>query len=52
MFAENIAYVPGSKFYAVPGRGKNCLRLNYATANEADICEKVRMMGKILSESK
>ena len=52
VFAENIAYVPGSKFYAVPGRGKNCLRMNYATANEADICEKVRMMGKILSESK
>ena len=50
VFAENIAFVPGSKFYAAPGRGKNCMRLNYATSNEDVIREKIRRMGQIISE--
>ena len=50
VFAENIAFVPGSKFYAGPGRGKNCMRLNYATSNEDVIREKIRRMGQIISE--
>ncbi len=49
IFSENIAYVPGSKFYAAPGRSLNCMRLNFATSNEAAISEKVRRMGKIIT---
>lgn len=52
VFEKDIAYVPGSKFYSDPTMGTNCLRLNYATSNEDAIKEKVRIMGKIISDSK
>lgn len=52
IFAENIAFVPGSKFYAYPERGLNCMRLNYATSNDEAISKKVRRMGEIITSMK
>lgn len=51
VFAHDIAYVPGSKFYSEKGKGTHSLRLNFATSNEEQIKQKVREMGQVITAS-
>lgn len=49
VFAEDIAYVPGNRFYPDSEQGLNCMRLNFVTSPEDVISNKVRRMGEIIS---
>ncbi|MEG1254431.1 PLP-dependent aminotransferase family protein [Clostridium sp.] len=44
---ENVAYVPGSSFFANGGR-KNFFRLNYSNMPEDKIVEGIKRLGKVL----
>jgi DNA-binding transcriptional MocR family regulator len=45
---ENVAFVPGSAFYA-DGSGKNTIRLNFSSPNEAQIDEGLKRLGRLLA---
>ena len=45
---ENVAFVPGSAFYA-DGSGKNTIRLNFASPNEVQIDEGLKRLGRLLA---
>lgn len=45
---ENVAFVPGSAFYA-DGSGKNTIRLNLSSPNEAQIDEGLKRLGRLLA---
>jgi 2-aminoadipate transaminase len=45
-----VAYVPGSAFFADPGRGRNTMRLNFSNAQPAQIEEGIRRLGNLLNE--
>ena len=45
---ENVAFVPGSAFYA-DGSGKNTIRLNFSSPNEVQIDEGLKRLGRLLA---
>jgi 2-aminoadipate transaminase len=45
-----VAYVPGSAFYADASRGQNTMRLNFSNAQPAQIEEGIRRLGNMLKE--
>lgn len=45
---ENVAYVPGSSFFA-DGGGKNTMRLSFCYPSEEDIFEGIKRLGKVIS---
>lgn len=46
---RNVAYVPGSVFYA-DGKGQNTLRLNYSNADEEKIRRGVKALGEMFKQ--
>jgi len=46
---RNVAFVPGTPFF-VDGGGEHNLRLNFSNADEANIAEGIRRLGRILQE--
>jgi len=44
----NVAYVPGTYFYAKPGSGKNTMRLNFTMADEATLKSAVGKLGEAI----
>ena len=44
---ENVAYVPGSPFFA-DGKGKNTMRLSFCYPSLEDIEEGVKRIGKVI----
>ncbi len=46
---EDVAFVPGRAAY-VDGRGRSSMRLNFSGANEDEIREGIRRIGKVVSE--
>jgi 2-aminoadipate transaminase len=47
---ENVAYVPGSPFYA-NGEGKNTFRLSFCYPSQEDIKEGVKRIGKVIKKN-
>ena len=45
---HEVAYVPGSAFYAEPIRGRNTMRLNFSNARPEQIEEGIRRLGDLL----
>lgn len=50
MLKEKVAYVPGAPFFALEGRGKNTMRLNFSYSSEDKIKQGIEIMGKVLSK--
>jgi DNA-binding transcriptional MocR family regulator len=48
--AENVAFVPGSSFFA-DGSGRNTCRLNFSNADPARINEGIRRLGIVLERA-
>jgi DNA-binding transcriptional MocR family regulator len=48
--AENVAFVPGSSFFA-DGSGGNTLRLNFSNANPSRINEGIERLGIVLGRA-
>lgn len=46
---ENVAYVPGSPFFA-DGHGKNTMRLSFCYPKQEDIKEGIKRIGKVIKE--
>ena len=46
---ENVAYVPGSPFFA-DGQGKNTMRLSFCYPNQEDIEEGIKRIGKVIKK--
>jgi 2-aminoadipate transaminase len=46
---EDVAFVPGRSAY-VDGRGRSSMRLNFSGANEGEIREGIRRIGKVVAE--
>ena len=44
---ENVAFVPGTSFYA-NGGGENTMRLNFSNAQPRQIFEGIKRLGKVL----
>jgi len=47
---ENVAYVPGSPFFA-NGEGKNTFRLSFCYPSQEDIKEGVKRLGKVIKKN-
>jgi len=47
---ENVAYVPGSPFFA-DGKGKNTLRLAFCYPNSEKIVEGIKRIGKVIKKN-
>jgi 2-aminoadipate transaminase len=48
--AENVAFVPGSAFFA-DGSGRNTFRLNFSNASPEQIKEGIRRLGTVLERA-
>ncbi len=48
---EKVAFVPGKYFFALPGSGKQTMRLNYTMKDEDTITGAIRTLGAILERS-
>ena len=48
---HEVAYVPGSAFFADPSHGRNTMRLNFSNAHPAQIEEGIRRLGDLLREA-
>ena len=48
--AENVAFVPGSAFFA-DGSGRNTFRLNFSNASPERIKEGIRRLGTVLERT-
>lgn len=48
---RNVAFVPGTFFYAQQGYGQESMRLNYTMADEATLIRTVEILGDVLSEA-
>ncbi|MEJ2041539.1 MAG: PLP-dependent aminotransferase family protein [Desulfosarcinaceae bacterium] len=46
--ARNVAFVPGTFFYAHPGQGLETMRLNFTMADEATLKKAVRTLAEVL----
>lgn len=46
---ENVAYVPGSPFFA-DGQGKNTMRLSFCYPSQEDIKEGIKRIGKVIEK--
>jgi 2-aminoadipate transaminase len=46
---ENVAYVPGSPFFA-DGQGKNTMRLSFCYPSQEDIKEGIKRIGKVIKK--
>ena len=49
--ARNTAFVPGTFFFAEPGKGKATLRLNYTMADPATITRAIRILGEVFTSA-
>ncbi len=49
--AEKVAFVPGKHFFAVAGKGKETMRLNYTVKDEKTIQGAIRILGGILDRA-
>jgi 2-aminoadipate transaminase len=47
---RNVAYVPGTSFYALGG-GENTMRLNFSYCNPEKIQMGIERLGKVLKET-
>lgn len=48
--ARNTAFVPGTCFFALPGAGRETLRLNFTMADERSLCRAVEILGALFRE--
>lgn len=45
---KNVAFVPGTYFFAKPGKGKNTLRLNFTNVSEKQINLAIKKLSKVI----
>lgn len=48
---NNVAFVPGTYFYANPGEGKNTMRLNFTNVNEEKIDIAVKKLAEVINNN-
>lgn len=48
---KNIAYVPGTYFFAKKGEGKNTMRLNFTNVNEEKIEFAIKTLAEVIKEN-
>lgn len=48
---DNIAYVPGTYFFAKKGEGKNTMRLNFTNVNEKQIETAVKKLSEVIKKN-
>ena len=49
--ARNVAFVPGTFFFARPGDGRETLRLNYTMADESTLYRAIKVLGDVFREA-
>lgn len=47
---ENVAFVPGTYFFAKPGQGKNTMRLNFSNVSEKQINFAIKKLSEIIKK--
>lgn len=47
---ENVAFVPGTYFFAKPGQGKNTMRLNFSNVSEIQINFAIKKLSEIIKK--
>lgn len=45
---KNVAFVPGTYFYAKQGEGKNTMRLNFTNVNEKQIVKAIKILSQVI----